>query len=189
MDHHQNMLKKESEDIITVDDMDRETGHMEKLEVHKRGILHRAFSVMIFNHEGEVLLQKRAKEKYHSPGLWSNACCSHQRVGETLAEAVSRGLLEELGIICHCREVFQFQYRVEFDNSLIEHEIDHVFFDQYDGKVLPNKEEVEEIQWIELDKLSEDMKEHPERYTYWFRIMMEQTEIRSLEKLVLGGKE
>jgi isopentenyl-diphosphate Delta-isomerase len=186
-----NQLLKDNEVIeyiITVDEQDRETGALEKLEVHRRGILHRAFSVVIFNHQGEMLLQKRAKIKYHSPGLWSNTCCSHQRVGETLKEAVSRRIQEELGFVCDCKEMFHFIYRVEFDNGLIEHEIDHVFLGYYNGIVIPKKEEVEEIQWINLDKLSKDMKEHPQRFTYWFRILMEQPDMLSKEIQVAEDK-
>ncbi len=178
----------ESEYIITVDEQDRETGYLEKLDVHRRGILHRAFSVVIFNNKGEMLLQKRAKVKYHSPGLWSNTCCSHQRVGETLTDAVSRRVLEELGFTCDCKEIFQFKYHVEFDNGLIEHEIDHVFLGYYNDRVIPREDEVEQVQWVELDQLRKDMEEHPERYTVWFRILMDQPEMLSIIKLRLGDK-
>ncbi len=188
MDNQQQKGNEVSEFIITVDEQDSETGTMEKVEVHRQGILHRAFSVIIFNHKGEMLLQKRAKMKYHSPGLWSNTCCSHQRVGETLKEAVSRRIQEELGFTCECKEVFQFKYRVEFDNGLIENEIDHVFWGYYNGIVIPKKDEVEEIQWVNPDKLSKDMKEHPETFTYWFRILMDQPEMLSLDKQIAGDK-
>jgi len=170
--------------ILTVDDRDIETGYMEKMEVHQKGILHRAFSVMLFNNEGEVLLQKRAKKKYHSPGLWTNCCCSHQREGETLEEAVSRRLKDELGIKCECREVFKFMYRVEFENGLVEHEIDHVFFGQYNGKVFPNVDEVEEIRWVSLDKLGEEMSDHTEDFTYWFQILMKQPEMQLIGRQI-----
>lgn len=163
-----------AEYILTLDEQDREKGYMEKMEVHQKGILHRAFSVMIFNNKGEVLLQKRAKGKYHSPGLWTNSCCSHQREGETLTEAVSRRIRQELGIECDCKEVFNFKYRVEFDNGLIEHELDHVFIGYYNGKVFPDEDEIEEIRWISLDKLNKEMMEHPEDFTYWFKILMKQ---------------
>jgi len=175
--------------ILIVDDQDRETGYMEKMEVHKKGVLHRAFSVMIFNNEGEVLLQKRAKKKYHSPGLWSNSCCSHQREGETLKEAVSRRIQEELGIACDCKDEFKFKYRIEFDNGLIEHEIDHVFIGQYNGNVFPNEEEVEEICWITLDKLNKEMSEHPEDFSYWFKILMRQPEMQLIGQQISGDKE
>lgn len=175
--------------ILTVDERDRETGYMEKMEVHQKGILHRAFSVMIFNHDGEVLLQKRAKTKYHSPGLWTNSCCSHQREGETLTEAVLRRIRDELGITCNCKETFTFRYRVEFDNGLIEHEIDHVFVGRYDGKIFPNKDEIEEIRWVPLDQLEIEMNEHPEAFTFWFRLLMMQPEMQSITQRLLEDKD
>jgi len=173
-----------AEYILTVDEKDRETGYMEKMEVHKKGVLHRAFSVLIFNSKGEVLLQKRAEIKYHSPGLWTNSCCSHQREGENLNDAVSRRLKEELGIVCECKEVFKFKYRVEFDNGLIEHEIDHVFIGQYDGNISPNQDEIEEIRWVPLDKLNKEMSENPEDFTYWFQILMKQPEMQLIVQQV-----
>ena len=169
--------------IITVDEQDREIGSIEKLEAHRLGVLHRAFSILVFNKKGELLLQRRAKHKYHTPGLWSNTCCSHQRVGETLEKAVSRRLQDELGFTCECKEVHQFKYRVKFDNGLIEHEIDHVFVGEYDGEVIPNNEEVDEIRWVNLDALREEMKEQPEEFTYWFKELMEQLDQLSENKL------
>lgn len=167
-----------AEYIITVDEKDNEVGSIEKLEAHKIGVLHRAFSILVFNQKGQVLLQKRNIEKYHSPGLWSNTCCSHQRVGETLEEAVTRRLDEELGFTCDLKEMFHFIYKVEFDNNLMEHELDHVFFGHYDGAISPNKEEVDEIKWIYMDDLRQDMAEHPDRYTYWFKILMDRPEMK-----------
>lgn len=163
-----------SEYIIIVDEQDRVVGTMEKLEAHRLGILHRAFSVLIFNQQSEVLLQRRAKKKYHSPGLWSNTCCSHQRERETLEEAVSRRLQEELGFTCVCKEVYCFQYRVEFNNGLIENEMDHVFLGFYDGIVTPNKDEIDEFRWVNLNELKQEMKEKPEQFTFWFQLLMEQ---------------
>ncbi len=189
MDKQQKKDVQVPEYIITVDEHDRETGYMEKLEAHRRGILHRAFSLMIFNKKGEMLLQKRAKMKYHSPGLWSNTCCSHQRVGETLGEAVSRRVQEELGFTCPCKEIFHFKYLVEFVNGLMEHEIDHVFFGHYNGTVIPNDDEVEEIRWVDMDTLSKEMKENPDRFTYWFKILMDQPEMTSKVKLMAGDEE
>lgn len=179
---------KDSEYIITVDAQDREKGYMEKLDVHKKGILHRAFSLMVFNDKGEVLLQKRARGKYHSPGLWSNACCSHQRMGESLTEAVGRRVQEELGFTCQYKEVFKFIYQVMFDNGLMEYEIDHVFFGYYNGNVIPNGDEVEEVRWIDWDSLKKEMEDHPERFTYWFRVLMDQPEMLSKDKLMSGVK-
>jgi isopentenyl-diphosphate delta-isomerase len=170
--------------IITVDEQDREIGSIEKMEAHRQGVLHRAFSILVFNKKGEILLQRRALHKYHTPGLWSNTCCSHQRVGETLEEAVARRLQKELGFTCDCKEIHHFKYHVEFDNGLIEHEMDHVFIGEYDGEVIPNNEEVDEIRWVKLDDLRQEMKEKPEKFTYWFKILMEQLEQLPVCKLM-----
>lgn len=167
-----------AEYIITVDEQDNEVGSIEKLEAHKLGVLHRAFSILVFNQKGQVLLQRRNIEKYHSPGLWSNTCCSHQRVGETLEEAVNRRLDEELGFTCDLKEMFHFIYKVEFDNNLMEHELDHVFFGHYDGDIIPNKEEVDEIKWMDMDDLKQDMADNPDTYTYWFKILMDRQEMK-----------
>lgn len=166
-----------SEKIITVDLDDNVIGSIEKLEAHKLGVLHRAFSVLVFNHKGEVLLQRRNRNKYHSPGLWSNTCCSHQRVGETLEEAVHRRMKEEMGFTCELEEKFKFIYKVEFSNHLMEHEIDHVFLGYYEGDIHPNLEEVDEYQWIDYQKLQEHRRENPEEYTYWFKILLDQDEM------------
>lgn len=164
--------------IITVDEQDRETGSIEKLEAHQKGILHRAFSILVFNKKGELLLQKRNKEKYHSPGLWTNTCCSHQRVGEQLSEAVTRRLMEEMGFICELKEIFNFIYMTRFDDGLIEYELDHVFIGNYDGEVVINEEEVEEYKWVDCSWLQEDIKNNPEKYTYWFKILLEHSEMK-----------
>lgn len=164
--------------IITVDEQDRETGSIEKLEAHQKGILHRAFSILVFNKKGELLLQKRNKEKYHSPGLWTNTCCSHQRVGEQLSEAVTRRLMEEMGFVCELKEVFHFIYKTQFDDGLIEYELDHVFIGYYDGEVVINEEEVEEYRWVDCLWLQEDIKNNPDNYTYWFKILLEHSEMK-----------
>ena len=159
------------EEIILVDSHDREIGFDEKLSVHVNGRLHRAFSVFIFrNNLKQMLLQKRAATKYHSSGMWTNACCSHPRKDESLDDAVSRRLNEELGILCSVNEMFQFHYRAEFDNKLIENEIDHVFFAEYDGLFDINEEEIESIRWISLDNLQTEIEQFPERFTPWFLI-------------------
>ena len=162
-----------AEYIIMVDEFDQELGSIEKLEAHKKGILHRAFSILIFNSKNQLLLQMRNRNKYHSPGLWSNTCCSHQRTGETLQEAIERRLMEEMGFICELNEIFHFVYKTEFDNDLIEHEFDHVFVGYYDGELSINEDEVEEYKWITLEELKEDMSSNPEFYTYWFKILMD----------------
>ena len=139
--------------ILTVDEKDNVTGKGEKMKVHREGKLHRAFSIFVFNSKSELLLQKRAKSKYHSGGLWTNTCCSHQRDGETLEKAVHRRLKEEMGFDCELKEVFTFTYRVKFDDGLIENEYDHVFFGKFDGKPEPNPEEVDDWKWISLEEL------------------------------------
>ena len=164
--------------IVTVDEEDRVTGSIEKLEAHIKGILHRAFSIVILNDKKEILLQKRDSRKYHSPGLWSNTCCSHQRVGETLGEATKRRLVEEMGFTCELTELFHFIYQTKFDNDLTEHELDHVFVGHYNGEIQVNPIEVEEYKWITYDDLMKDMKENPENYTYWFHVLMIRTEMK-----------
>lgn len=158
------------EKIILVDKKDKEIGTEEKLKTHKLGKLHRAFSIFVFNRKGELLLQKRARGKYHSGGLWTNTCCSHPRAGEELREAVHRRLKEEMGFDCSLKEVFSFIYKVKFDNGLCEHELDHVLIGSYDGKPLPNQEEYEEWKWISLKELKKDIRKNPEKYTYWLRV-------------------
>lgn len=168
-----------TENIIMVDELDNELGSIEKLEAHKKGILHRAFSILVFNSKNQLLLQQRNKNKYHSPGLWSNTCCSHQRIGETLQEAVDRRLVEEMGFACELKEIFSFVYKTEFDNNLMEHEFDHVFVGFYDGEVDINEDEVEDIKWVNLDELKEDMRTNPHLYTVWFKILMDRPEINN----------
>lgn len=170
-----------AEYIVTVDEQDNIIGSIEKLEAHELGVLHRAFSILVFNQNGEVLLQRRNLEKYHSPGLWSNTCCSHQRVGETLEEAANRRLMEELGFQTDLKEMFSFTYKVKFDNDLTEYEIDHVFLGHYDGNVIINEEEVDRIEWVSIEHLRHDMKANPDKYTYWFKILMDREELNVLQ--------
>ena len=167
-----------TEYIIRVDEFDHELGSIEKLEAHKKGILHRAFSILVFNSKNQLLLQKRNRNKYHSPGLWSNTCCSHQRIGETLQEAIARRLVEEMGFTCELEEIFHFVYRTEFDNHLMEHEFDHVFVGYYDGEISINEDEVERFKWVTLEELKEDMRTNPQLYTFWFKILMDRPEIK-----------
>jgi len=159
------------ENIILVDEKDNEIGIGEKLKVHQEGKLHRAFSIFIFNSKGEMLLQQRARTKYHSPNLWTNACCSHPRPNETLRDATKRRLKEEMGIETELKEVFSFIYKAKI-GDLIEHEFDHVFIGRFDGKVKPNKEEVGDWKWAEPEELRKDIKENPEKYTYWFKMVL-----------------
>lgn len=155
--------------ILLVDEADREIGYEEKLKVHEKALLHRAFSIFIFNSKEEMLLQKRDKGKYHSPGLWTNTCCSHQRKGEALKEAIHRRLQEEMGFDAELKERFTFIYRAEFDNGLTEYELDHVFTGMYEGPIKPNSSEVEDYRWISFEDLITELKEKPETYTYWFK--------------------
>ncbi len=156
--------------VILVDENDKVIGSEEKMKTHREGKLHRAFSIFVFNSKGETLLQKRAKIKYHSGGLWSNACCSHPRPGENLEDAVHRRLKEEMGFDCDLQKVFHFVYKTNLDNNLTEHEFDHVFIGHYDGGVEINPNEVEDFKWINIDALKESMEKHPENYTEWFKI-------------------
>jgi len=134
--------------IVLVDKDDREVGKAEKMAVHKKGLLHRAFSVLVFNSKGELLLQQRAKEKYHCGGLWTNTCCSHPRKGETVSQAAHRRLLEEMGVDCELEEIFSFSYRVDFPNGLTENELDHVLIGKSDSRPKPDPKEVEQWKWI-----------------------------------------
>ena len=162
-----------AEYILTVDKNDNVTGKGEKIKVHREGKLHRAFSIFVFNSKDELLLQKRAKSKYHSAGLWTNTCCSHQRDGETLEKAIHRRLKEEMGFDCELKEVFTFTYRVKFDDGLSENEYDHVFFGKFDSKPEPNPGEVDDWKWISLEELRKDIRKNPDDYTYWLKISID----------------
>ncbi|MBV9989100.1 MAG: isopentenyl-diphosphate Delta-isomerase [Chitinophagaceae bacterium] len=158
------------EQVILVDEQDKVTGAMEKMEAHEKAALHRAFSVFIFNKRGELLMQQRAPGKYHSGGLWTNSCCSHPRPDEDTLEAASRRLKEEMGFETHLTKAFDFIYRAEFDNGLTEHEFDHVFTGLYDGPVKPDPKEVCGYNWVSLGEIAADLEAHPASYTAWFHI-------------------
>jgi len=164
-------MKKEY--VILVDTADRELGTMEKMEAHEKAVLHRAFSVFIFNDRGELMLQQRAAHKYHSPLLWTNTCCSHQRQGESNIEAGKRRLREEMGFEVDLDKKFHFVYKAEFDNGLTEHELDHVMVGYYNGEPTINPEEVASWKWISMEVLQQDMKDHPQDYTAWFKIIFD----------------
>jgi len=166
------MLKRKNIIITLVDANDTITGYEEKLEVHKKGLLHRAFSILIFNKNGEMLIHQRALEKYHSPGLWTNACCGHPNQGEDLLEAAHRRLGEEMGFDCELNFKFKFHYRAEFDNGLIENELDHVFRGQYDTSFTVNPLEVADYKWMEVKDIQIDIQKNPENYTVWFKEIM-----------------
>lgn len=163
----------ETEFVILVDENNNELGLMEKHEAHAKAVLHRAFSVFIFNAKGELLLQQRAHTKYHSGGLWTNTCCSHPRSNETTIEAAHRRLMEEMGFDCELTERFHFLYQTPFENGLSEHELDFVFSGIFDGNPKPNTDEVCMYRWISLPELDNEMQTNPERFTIWFRIILE----------------
>lgn len=159
-----------SNHIILVNEHDEALATMEKLEAHRKGLLHRAFSVFIINTKGEMLLHQRASHKYHSGGLWTNACCSHPIPGEDVEAAAHRRLQEEMGFDCPLQKLFTFTYHATFDNGLIEHEYDHVFLGAFDGDVIPNTEEVEEYGFFSPQEIARQIRETPERFTYWFKM-------------------
>lgn len=160
------------DEVVLVNDQDEIIGTMEKMEAHQLGLLHRAFSILIFNARGEMLIQKRAASKYHSAGLWTNACCSHPKPGETMELAVNRRLLEELGIHCKLDFVYKFSYRAEFTSGLIENEIDYVYLGIFDGNPVLNPLEVEDFQFMALPDLKNDIQSHPDQYTEWFKLII-----------------
>lgn len=167
------MTQDQSEMVILVNEEDQEIGTMEKLQAHREGVLHRAFSVFIFNKKGELLLQKRAAGKYHSAGLWTNTCCSHPRPGEKAGQAAHRRLKEEMGLQCRVSPAFTFVYRAEMENGLTEHELDHVFTGVSDDVPVPNNKEVAEWKYVNLDELDRLLKTNPKQFTEWFKLCYE----------------
>ena len=161
------------EQVILVNENDEQIGLMEKIEAHEKALLHRAFSVFTFNKKGELLLQQRAASKYHSPLLWTNTCCSHQRDGESNIEAGKRRLQEEMGFVCELEELFSFIYKAPFDNGLTEHELDHVMVGHYNNDPIVNREEVEAFKWMTVEDVRKDMDTNPATYTAWFKIIFQ----------------
>lgn len=161
------------EQVILVNEKDEPIGLMNKMEAHEKALLHRAFSVFILNNNNELMLQQRASHKYHSPLLWTNTCCSHQRNGETNIEAGLRRLKEEMGFDAPLKELFSFIYKAPFDNGLTEHELDHVMIGYYNEAPIINPEEVESWKWMKIDDVKKDMEVHPEIYTEWFKIIFD----------------
>jgi len=159
------------EHVILVDKEDKPLGLMEKMEAHEKGLLHRAFSVFIFNEKNELLLQRRALSKYHSGGLWTNTCCSHPRENESVEQAAMRRLNEEMGFDCEVKNIFSFVYKAVLDNELTEHELDHVLVGKYELTPVPNPEEVCDWKYINLKELEEDMEMNPDNYTIWFQLI------------------
>lgn len=164
----------QQEQVILVNESDEPIGEMEKMLAHEQGLLHRAFSVFIFNPKGEVMLQQRALNKYHSPGLWTNTCCSHPRPGETTEQAASRRLKEEMGFDCTLQHKFSFIYKVQFDNGLYEHELDHVYTGVYEGEPSLNPDEVNTFKWMKWEQLLVDVNTNASDYTFWLRQILEQ---------------
>ena len=160
----------EEEKVILVDENDDMVGTMGKMEAHKQGLLHRAFSIFIFNSKGEMLLQQRAITKYHSGGLWTNACCSHPMPGEKTQVAAQRRLMEELGFETPIEKIFDFTYKAEFDNGLTEHEFDHVFAGEYEGELEINPDEVNDFVYKEVSAIKNEMQTEPQKFTAWFHI-------------------
>ena len=162
------------EQVILVNEKDEPIGLMNKLEAHEKAVLHRAFSVFILNDKNEVMLQQRAHQKYHSPLLWTNTCCSHQRAGETNIEAGKRRLFEEMGFISELKELFHFIYKAPVDNGLTEHELDHVMIGYSNEDPNINKEEVESWKWMTIEDIKDDMVANPHIYTVWFKIIFDE---------------
>ena len=158
------------EQVILVDENDFSAGMMEKMEAHEKAFLHRAFSVFIFNSQGELLLQQRALDKYHSGGLWTNSCCSHPRPGEDTLAAACRRLKEEMGFETRLEKIFDFVYKAEFENGLTEHEFDHVFIGYYNDQIQPNQNEVSNYAYRSMKKIEELLQTKPELFTAWFHI-------------------
>lgn len=161
------------EKVLLVDTQDRVLGTMPKLEAHQKGVLHRAFSVFILNRQNALMLQQRAWDKYHSPGLWTNTCCSHQREGEDSLAAGKRRLQEEMGLESPLTPLFTFIYKAPFDNGLTEHELDHVLLGYSEQSPNPNPQEVADWQWMPLEEVQQKLTEQPEQFTVWFKIIFE----------------
>ncbi len=163
----------QEEQVILVNEQDEKIGLMPKMEAHQKAVLHRAFSVFVFNDKNELLLQQRAAHKYHSPLLWTNTCCSHQRDREENVAAGKRRLMEEMGFVCDLKEVTWFIYKAPFDNGLTEHELDHILIGHFNENPILNKEEVESFKWMTIKEVKFDMQKRPEIYTEWFKIIFE----------------
>jgi isopentenyl-diphosphate Delta-isomerase len=164
----------QEENVILVNQNDEPIGLMPKMEAHEKALLHRAFSVFVLNEKNEIMLQQRASHKYHSPLLWTNTCCSHQRDGETNIQAGSRRLFEEMGFETGLKELFHFIYKAPFDNGLTEHELDHVMIGYYNNEPKINPDEVENWKWMSIEDVAKDIQLQPEIYTVWFKIIFDE---------------
>ncbi len=163
----------EEEKVILVNENDEQIGLMPKMEAHEKAVLHRAFSVFVLNKKNELMLQQRAHHKYHSPGLWTNTCCSHQRDGETNIEAGTRRLQEEMGFVTPLKDAVSFIYKAPFDNGLTEHEYDHVLIGAFDEDPIINPDEVADWKWMSIEAVRNDISLQPELYTEWFKIIFD----------------
>ncbi|WP_194765895.1 isopentenyl-diphosphate Delta-isomerase [Tamlana sp. I1] len=161
------------EEVILVNEKDEKIGLMPKMEAHEKALLHRAFSVFVFNDKNELMLQQRALGKYHSPGLWTNTCCSHQRDGESNLEAGKRRLQEEMGFVVDLEESISFIYKAPFDNGLTEHEYDHIMLGTYNGEPNINPDEVASWKWMPLEAVKDDIAKNPDLYTAWFKVIFD----------------
>ncbi len=168
------------EQVILVDEKDNEIGTMEKMEAHQKGLLHRAFSVLVFNSKGEMLLQQRAISKYHSGGLWTNTCCSHPQPGETIEQAGKRKLMQEMGFSCDLSFSHKFVYKVQLDNDLIEYEWDYILIGYYDGVPSINTNEAQAWKYDSVKSIQQDAIKNPDQYTCWFKLILKQPEISNL---------
>lgn len=177
------------EHLILVDQQDNEIGTLDKLSVHQTGVLHRAFSIFIFNSEGEVLLQQRASGKYHSPGLWSNTCCSHPRKGETTDQACRRRLMEEMGMVTSLNFAFSFVYQANFENGLTEHEFDHVYVGQSDVSPVPDPKEVMDFAYVSTIELLDKIARRPGNYSEWLKICFPKVLEHRLINRTIGYEE
>ena len=169
------------ENVILVDVLDNQLGLMPKMEAHEKAVLHRAFSVFIFNDKDELMLQQRAAHKYHSPLLWTNTCCSHQRDGESNIEAGKRRLIEEMGFKTNLKEIFSFVYKAPFDNGLTEHELDHVMIGNFNGTPKINTDEVASYKWMTLEEVKKDIELQPKLYTAWFKIIFKESYLKLID--------
>jgi isopentenyl-diphosphate delta-isomerase len=167
-----------TESVILVDKHDNELGLMEKMEAHRKGALHRAFSVLLYNSKGEVLLQKRSSNKYHSAGLWTNTCCSHPKPAEKMEDAVMRRLKEEMGIDTKPVYTFKFLYKTILDNNLIEHELDHVYIGLFNNEPIINLHEVENWKFASMLEVKKDVQKNPKAYTHWFKLIVNHPELK-----------
>jgi isopentenyl-diphosphate delta-isomerase len=162
--------------IVLVNENDENIGSIGKLEAHQKGLLHRAFSIIVWNNQNQILIHQRAFGKYHSEGLWTNTCCSHPKMGETVIEAAHRRLKEEMGFDCQLEQKFHFIYKVELENQLIENELDHVLIGKFNENPSPNPDEVNDYRWISLPELKKEIDEKPTTFTFWFKEIIQNYE-------------